>query len=225
MLHQHYTEYLKKEIDFIKILVSRFHEQEQLMDIELDLVLTKVQVLYEQLLKLKLIHAQSVSMYREQPEEKKPASTTEERLSAIAETLRAPIKRQEQTVDRKETPKVADAVNPPKNSETGTLVDKIRPEGYSHINESLASPKTDLAGKLQTAPLRRITEGIGVNDRFLFVRELFGGNSDLYNETVKILDADQTLADALKFIEQQFDWDKKAESTRKFIQLLHRRHG
>ncbi|MDR1672822.1 MAG: hypothetical protein LBS09_05100 [Bacteroidales bacterium] len=225
MLHQHYTEHLKKEIDFIKILVSRFHDQEQLTDIELDLVLTKVQLFYEQLLKLKLIHKQLIHKHQEQPEAKKTEPKAE--VSSVVETPYNPVKQQEQTILREETPKVAATVHPSKKTETvaGTLADKIRPERYNPINESLVSSKTDLAGKLQAAPLHSISEGIGVNDRFLFIRELFDGSSDLYSETVRTLDTLQTLADALNFIEQRFNWDEKAESTRKFVRLVHRRHG
>jgi hypothetical protein len=54
MYHRNYTTYLQKELDFLKLLVSRFHEQENVNGLELDVALQKTQDVYEQLLRIKL---------------------------------------------------------------------------------------------------------------------------------------------------------------------------
>ena len=53
MYHRNYTTYLQKELDFLKLLVVRFHEQEKVNGLELDIALMKTQEVYEQLLRMK----------------------------------------------------------------------------------------------------------------------------------------------------------------------------
>jgi hypothetical protein len=212
MLHQHYTEYLKKELDFLKLLISRFHEQEKIADVELDIALAKMQGIYEQLLKLKLIHKQ------------------------LANVKESPIKT-DIVPDKTDIPDIAPAKVPEptvvepviksRQGETAILADKIRPTVYNPINETLAAqqkPITDLSSRLQTTPLNSVAAGIGLNERFLYIRELFQGNGERYNETIKTLDAAASLDEALAFV-KQFEWEQTAESTQQFIHLIHRRHA
>jgi len=54
MYHRNYTTYLQKELDFLKLLIARFHEQEKVNGIELDFALSKMQEIYGQLLRMKI---------------------------------------------------------------------------------------------------------------------------------------------------------------------------
>ncbi|MDR3094162.1 MAG: hypothetical protein LBU62_05920 [Bacteroidales bacterium] len=224
MLHQQYTEYLKKELGFLKLLISRIHEQENIADVELDLALTKTQGIYEQLLKLKIIHRQLAEVDKEKTLAQKPVAVPAPEVEKT-EKAEEPAKEAAPVVEPEEV-EVAETVEKaaPKE-EAGILADKIRPIGYNPINESLAqkNPVSDLAGKLQGARLSTISSGIGLNERFLYIRELFGGNGDLYNDTVKKLDAAGSLAEAIGYI-ADFKWDTEDENVQKFVALIHRKH-
>ncbi|MDR1866168.1 MAG: hypothetical protein LBR08_11440 [Bacteroidales bacterium] len=247
MLHQHYTEFLKRELDFLKILVSRFHEQEQIADVELDLTLLKVQGIYEQLLKLKLIHRQlsGAESAKARPAEnaappvqseagedapvlREAAPVAEAAEERAVESFRAeaPETEAKEAVaeEREETPA---AVLPRGSRGNITLADRIKPAGYNPINETLAqkNPVNDLSSRLQTTPLESITAGIGLNDRFLYIRELFGGNGELYADTVQKLDGASSLAEAMNFVNERFRWDGETESAQKFLHLIRRRHS
>jgi hypothetical protein len=230
MLHQQYTEYLNRELGFLKLLISRIHEQENITDVELDLALTKTQGIYEQLLKLKLIHKQLAEVDKEKTVKKADEPVQEVKPVVEAEKV---------TEEPKEIVQKSPIIEPvPEKSvsvpaertatkgEASILADKIRPVGYNPINESIAqkNPVADLAGKLQGARLSSISAGIGLNERFLYIRELFGGNGDLYNDTIQKLDAAGSLAEAMAYI-AAFKWDTKEATVQNFIALIHRKHA
>lgn len=77
-------------------------------------------------------------------------------------------------------------------------------------------------GKFETRPLKSIRDGIGINDRFLFIRELFHNNSEKYDQTLATLDELTSIEDAVKFLKQNFKWSK-SEAGEKFLLLIKRR--
>jgi hypothetical protein len=66
---------------------------------------------------------------------------------------------------------------------------KENPEVSTHI------PK-HLKGK----PVTSLLEAIGINDRFLFIREIFDGNKDVYTQAISRLDKAANLDDAVTII-------------------------
>ena len=206
MYHRNYTTYLQKELDFLKLLVSRFHEQEKVNGLELDVALSKTQEIYEQLLRIKVV-----------PE----AGTDEKKIvppQAVPPTVAVAEKKEE-----KHEPV---AIEEPEPAKAGILAEKISPSDFHPINETLAQKiqGSDLSSKLQTTPLNTIASGIGLNDKFLYIRELFKGDNALYNDTLRNLDDAKSLDDAMDLIHRHFDWDKKNETAQKFIALVLRRH-
>jgi hypothetical protein len=75
-----------------------------------------------------------------------------------------------------------------------------------------------------STPVASLPRAIGKNDRFRFIKELFGGDSDLYNETIKKLDAIGSLVSAISYIESNFSWDKNSDSVKQLISLIRRRY-
>ncbi|MDR2286561.1 MAG: hypothetical protein LBE04_03670 [Prevotellaceae bacterium] len=75
-----------------------------------------------------------------------------------------------------------------------------------------------------STPVSSLPKSIGINDRFRFIKELFGGDSDLYNETIKKLDNIGSLVSAISYIESNFSWDKNSDSVKQLISLIRRRY-
>jgi hypothetical protein len=89
------------------------------------------------------------------------------------------------------------------------------------LNDSLSVGKT-IDHKLAVSPLSKLEAAIGLNDRFLFIRELFSNDAGLFNQTVKQIDQMQNLSEAVTFLNSNFKW-KKNETSLKFAQLVKRR--
>ena len=69
-----------------------------------------------------------------------------------------------------------------------------------------------------------LKKAISVGDRFLFQRELFGGNGELMNKTIAVLNELPSLADAEAYITKSFpDWNKESNAYELFCNLLKRR--
>jgi hypothetical protein len=66
------------------------------------------------------------------------------------------------------------------------------------LNEQLGGRKTeaDISDLLKTKPLINLTDAIGINDRFLFIREIFNNNKDAYSQAISRLDSAESLKDA-----------------------------
>jgi hypothetical protein len=105
----------------------------------------------------------------------------------------AQVKSTSQVVEKEE----AQNKIPEKVSESSILADK-----FSHLsnrfNEQLGNLKSneDVSDILKTKPLTNLSEAIGVNDKFLFIREIFNGNKDAYTQAISQLDNAESLSDA-----------------------------
>jgi hypothetical protein len=104
--------------------------------------------------------------------------------------------------------------------EPATLIDSyIGSKKVLHENFESAS----MVNQIST-PVSSLPRAIGINDRFRFIKELFGGDSDLYNETIKNLDTAGSLISAISYIESNFSWDKNSDSVKQLISLVRRRY-
>ena len=90
------------------------------------------------------------------------------------------------------------------------------------INDMISGGSEKLEHKLSMRPVSSIKSAIGINDRFLFTRELFDGNADLYNKAVTTLDGFSNIKEAVAYLRDNFKW-KKNETSLKFVGLVKRR--
>jgi hypothetical protein len=84
----------------------------------------------------------------------------------------------------------------------------------------LEHSKSDL--KYSHMPVDSLQSAIGINDKFLFTRELFEGDADAFAQTIRIIDAMSGINDAAAYLRDNFKW-KKNETSLKFIDLVKRR--
>ncbi len=93
-------------------------------------------------------------------------------------------------------------------------------ESHQMVNDILTSEKDDTGYKI--IPINSIWDGIGINDRFLFIRELFANSSAKFENTVAALDRLATIQDAVNYLKMNFKWNK-TEASQKFLVLVKRR--
>lgn len=94
-------------------------------------------------------------------------------------------------------------------------------------NEVLGQNTKDFATVLQNKPIVDLTKAIGINDKFLFTKELFNGNAGLYAKSIKQLNDFTDINDALIYIQENFSWDNDNEAASQLIDLIRRKllHG
>jgi hypothetical protein len=72
------------------------------------------------------------------------------------------------------------------------------------------------------APLKSLKEGLILNDRYLFQRELFNNDKSRLDATVAALDRLANIQEAVEYLKANFRWTK-SEASEKFVQLVKRR--
>jgi len=83
-----------------------------------------------------------------------------------------------------------------------------------------------IADKLQENKINDLRTTIGINDKFLFINELFEGNMRIYDEAVQKLNASTTMAQAdllLLDLKIVYDWDSESPTVKKFVELVRRK--
>jgi len=106
--------------------------------------------------------------------------------------------------------------------EHSILAEKFTPE--SSINENLAGKLGhDADAKLVGKPIDNISRNIGINDRFLIIRELFDGNADRFTNLVNALDNAENFAAASGILKDQFAGTMDHEGVQILTGLLKRR--
>lgn len=95
------------------------------------------------------------------------------------------------------------------------------------INERLREDKTEVAAVLQAAPVRDLKKAVGINDRYLFVNELFRGDESMYERSMKTINGFSIYPEAQYWIERELKvkmgWDEGCETVKLFDQLVRRR--
>ncbi|MBP6431529.1 MAG: hypothetical protein KA319_07170 [Ferruginibacter sp.] len=95
------------------------------------------------------------------------------------------------------------------------------------INDKLKQSKIDLGDTLTEAPIRDLKKAIGINDRFLFINELFRGDEAMYERSIKTINSFSILPEAEYWIQRELKtkigWNDKLEVVQQFDQLVKRR--
>lgn len=90
------------------------------------------------------------------------------------------------------------------------------------VNDLIDIEVSKLEHKISNRPLESIKMAIGINDKFLFIRELFEGNAEVFTNAVAELDAKKDITEAVKYLQHNFKW-RKNETSLKFVNLVKRR--
>ncbi len=125
------------------------------------------------------------------------------------------------------TPELSD-IEPQKiqKKESGSLIIADR---FSHLadrfNEQLGSLKNeeDISDIINTKPLTNLSEAIGLNDKFLFIREIFNDNQTDYNQAITRLENAKSIADARAVIMSYTGDNNENEAVRQLIALVKRK--
>ena len=89
------------------------------------------------------------------------------------------------------------------------------------LNDSIGETKST-ESPLNSGAISSLRASIGLNDRFLFIREIFNNNTDKYNTVIDHLDKLETIQQAVDYLKANLTLQKN-ETSMKFVDLLKRR--
>lgn len=95
------------------------------------------------------------------------------------------------------------------------------------LNDKLKQGKTELMEVLKEAPVKDLRKAVGINDRFLFINELFRGDENMYERSIKTINNFNIYAEAEYWISRELKvklgWDSSTSTVQHFDQLVKRR--
>jgi hypothetical protein len=104
-------------------------------------------------------------------------------------------------------------------SESNIVADKFTAASatiYEQIGGSIESDEDASSDHIQI-PITDLNDAIGINDKFLFIREIFGGNQSPYNEAIAKLNKSNDLEDARAVI---LSYTGEIQESEAIVQLL-----
>jgi hypothetical protein len=100
-------------------------------------------------------------------------------------------------------------------------------EHQESLNDRLKQNRTELMHSLKDSPIRDLRKGIGINDRFVFISELFRGDEPMYERSIKTINSFNIYPEAEYWMNRELKiklgWDDTKEIVKHFYQLVKRR--
>ncbi len=107
------------------------------------------------------------------------------------------------------------------------LHEKIAVSSTASVNDKLRQTKIELGESLLETPIKDLKKAVGINDRFLFINELFRGDDVMYERSIKTINGFSIYPEAEYWIKRELKlklgWDDKNEVVKQFDQLVRRR--
>jgi hypothetical protein len=228
------------ELAKVDQIIRKFRANNTVPEIEKDILLTKLRTIYESILLSQLEINTKIDLISEASDTKDtydPKSITEtlsQKKGMVAEKdikieeprTKAVSDIPEQKTDETPVNKAGQStkIQHPHSVKPGILADKF--EQKSFLNEALAQYKNmfDIARKMQNRPLHDLFSAINLNDKFLFIKELFNDDATLYQKTIEKLNTSANFNESVQFLDQHFTWDFEDEQVQKLLELVRRRH-
>lgn len=135
-----------------------------------------------------------------------PTPKPQKRVSRVVELDNEPAKNVESIADVK----------------TVTLADAMA-QNSTTLADTIAAPAA-LGEEINNSHIKSLRKAIGINDKFLMIRDLFGGDGDVYEQTLDALDEFDSFDDCLLYIaENHPEWNPDSEGAKFLTQLLERK--
>lgn len=87
------------------------------------------------------------------------------------------------------------------------------------------TPKSKTVEQMAKGSITDIGKAVGINDRFLLIRDLFGGSSEMYEQVVARLNGFDNLEDCMIYIVENFDWNPNSDGAKLMMELIERKYN
>ena len=130
-------------------------------------------------------------------------------------------------LDIDDIPTLATHIAPvPATDVNDSIKDELAEQGRD-LNESFRESRKEVSQKLQDVPIKDLRKAIGINDRYLYINELFNGDEAMFERSVKTLNQFSILPEAEFWIQRELriklGWKEDNFLVQQFVQLVRRR--
>ena len=94
--------------------------------------------------------------------------------------------------------------------------------GVTSVIQSSSATTVMVIGFVNSG-MMKLKQAIGINDKFLLLRDLFGGDTERYERTIDRLNEFDDLDDCIIYISENYDWNPSSDGVRFLMELLERK--
>lgn len=106
---------------------------------------------------------------------------------------------------------------------SGSVLGEVINHDVQTLADTLARPR-DVASELRLGePLTDLRRAIGINDKFLMIRDLFGGDGAAYEDAIDALNGFEDLDDCMIHIAENYAWNPNSDGAKFIMELLERK--
>lgn len=116
-------------------------------------------------------------------------------------------------------------VQSPVAAEGGAVLGEVINHDVRTLADTIAPPRDMAAEIARSEPVTDLRRAIGINDRFLMIRDLFGGDADAYEQAITELDGFHDLDECMIYIAENFAWNSSSDGARFLMELLERKYA
>lgn len=167
-------------------------------------------------------HKQRVimSLYGSDTPERKPATPVGEASPAESVSVSAPVHEPVRPVHpatETPTPTLSDAAAP------GAVLGEVINANVHTLADTIAPPH-DIASELRRSdPVTDLHRAIGINDKFLMIRDLFGGDGEAFERAIEALNGFDNLDDCMIYVAENYAWNANSDGAKLLMELLERK--
>lgn len=231
---------MSQENDINKVLKVIVNLEENLdmaslTAIEKDIVMSKVRSLYEKIIQTPSVikEAEPVTNIIENIDIKPEEITIEPAKEEVIQEVKVSAEQEKPVIEVKEEVIENITIEEVKktdsqtssNTTASTLSDKFMGSHLSTIGEMINNMRSqsDLTSRLSKSPITNLKNAISINDRIMFTKDLFKGNSELFHSTIDEINKLSQLDEALELISGKIELDMQNPNLEKFMEILYRR--
>ena len=212
---------IKNNIEEIQNLISLFQNEQDDLKSGFPLLESRLASLNKdiEILKLNLenqeIDCKSKPIESELNSDKESKSTVEEKKIPSTFIKTSTMEEAKPIVETNHIEEEIQVIKPIKNKVETTV---------STLNDKLHVSRGDnLQEKIQKSKLIDIQSAIGINDQFLFIRELFDNKSEDYKSAINYINTQNDCNKIIRYFNQTRQWDHEEDAVIQFFDLIKRK--
>lgn len=105
----------------------------------------------------------------------------------------------------------------------GTVLGDIINHDVQTLADTLAAPRDRASELRRSEPVTDLRRAIGINDKFLLIRDLFGGDGEAYEKAIGVLNDCADFDDCMIYIAENYAWNSNSDGVKLLMDLLERK--
>ena len=105
----------------------------------------------------------------------------------------------------------------------GAVLGEVINHDVQTLADTIAPPRDMASELLRNEPVTDLRKAIGLNDRFLLIRDLFDGDGEAYERAIGALNDCGDLDDCMIYIAEHYAWNPNSDGAKLLMDLLERK--